>query len=65
MKLSNLNRATEIHQMLTAYRAARKALSDEEKIVLNGVELPHEISYRIIQLLNVEINLLESEVEKL
>ena len=65
MKLANLNRATEIHQMLTAYKEARKSLSDDARIVLNGVELPHEISYRIIQLLNVEINLLESEVEKL
>ena len=65
MKLSNLNRATEIHKMLTAYKAVRKEMSGDKPIIVNGIELPHGIAYRIVQMLNVEINLLEKEVEKL
>lgn len=65
MKLSNLKRASEINEILRAYKEARKELAEERPIVINGVELPHIIAYRFIQVLNVEINMLEKEVEKL
>ena len=65
MKIGNLKRASEIHEMLLACKQARKELAADVPVTINGVVLPHPIAYRIIQVLNVEINALEKEAEGL
>ena len=65
MKMKNLERASEIYSELSALKEARKRLADDTPVVLNDVALPHTVAYRIIQVLNLEINTLEKEVEGL
>lgn len=65
MNIKNLQRAAEINEILSACTDARAALSKDEPFFINDIKMPHSIAYRILQVLNVEINKLHEEVESL
>ena len=65
MKIKNLSRAAEIHQMLASLTEVRASLSSDAPFTVNAIELPHEMAYRFLQVINLEINQLREEAGKL
>lgn len=65
MNIKNLHRAAEIDSLLMSLTKVRASLSDDKPISINGIALPHEVSYRILQVINLEINNLHKEIESL
>jgi hypothetical protein len=65
MKIKNLERAAEIHERLRACNEVRQSLAISAPFTINGISLPHDMAYRIIQVINLEINSLHKEIEDL
>lgn len=63
MQMSNLQRAAEIAASLPILKKAREDISQMPDCVsINGVAMPRELSYRVAQALNLEINEMEREI---
>jgi hypothetical protein len=74
MNIKNLKRAGEIAEQLPELKRAREILADptaqiKVSTMLNSdnerVYLPRSVFYNVINVLNVEINKLESEIKNL
>lgn len=65
MNIKNLKRATELNVLMNTCIAVRKSISDGEQIIINGIELPHEMSNNILQVINIKINQMHDEIKTL
>jgi len=65
MDIKNLKRAAEINALMNACVAVRKSISDGDSIIINGIELPHEMSKNILQVINININQMYDEIKTL
>lgn len=65
MNIKNLKRAAEINALMNACIAVRKSISDGDQTIINGIELPHEMSNNILQVINIKINQMYDEIKTL
>lgn len=65
MDIKNLKRAAEINALMNVCIAVRKSITNGDPIIVNGIELPHEMSNNILQVINIKINQIYDEIKTL
>lgn len=65
MDIKNLKRAAEINALMNVCIALRKSITNDDPIIVNGIELPHEMSNSILQVINIKINQMYDEIKTL